>query len=376
MEREQLARAVREPGGVAREDLVGLKAMAERYPWFSGAHLLLAVGEHASGEVLYDDTLARAAAHLPSREALFNLTEQAAPPPLPPVETATAPVITDPVAPSVVVEDPAPLPPVEAVAPVMPMPEEAQIQPKTELPPVEEAAAASQPADDVLDQQILEAALSSAYDLTWQESVRTPVQSPPPDNEAAPPIKVVDMARPPAPASVLPAVEAAVPEHVPDPEPRPTITRASRLRFTDWLSAGPEAPVAPVHAPVAPAIVAVPLRLREAFGEARPPVEAPAPKSPSEPAPAADAKALIDRFIQQDAPPPPPKTAFYTPQQAAKRSLDDTAGLVTETLARIYEKQGNLPKAIEAYRRLALKHPEKSAYFAALQKKLEEQSNK
>ena len=39
-------------------------------------------------------------------------------------------------------------------------------------------------------------------------------------------------------------------------------------------------------------------------------------------------------------------------------------------------KQGNVPKAIEAYRRLALKYPEKSAYFAALQKELEAQLNK
>ena len=46
------------------------------------------------------------------------------------------------------------------------------------------------------------------------------------------------------------------------------------------------------------------------------------------------------------------------------------------TLARIYEKQGNLPKAIDTYRRLALKYPEKAAYFAALQKNLEDQQIK
>jgi hypothetical protein len=89
-----------------------------------------------------------------------------------------------------------------------------------------------------------------------------------------------------------------------------------------------------------------------------------------------DTKALIDRFIQDQAPASPAKAAFFTPQQAAKRSLDDKAGLVTETLARVYAKQGNLPKAIDSYKRLALKYPEKSAYFAALQKELEAQLNK
>jgi TolA-binding protein len=49
---------------------------------------------------------------------------------------------------------------------------------------------------------------------------------------------------------------------------------------------------------------------------------------------------------------------------------------VTETLARIHEQQGNYAKAIETYRRLALKYPDKSAYFAGLSKALEARLNK
>ena len=59
------------------------------------------------------------------------------------------------------------------------------------------------------------------------------------------------------------------------------------------------------------------------------------------------------------------KVEFFTPQQAAKRSLEDHADLVTETLARIYEQQGNLAKAAQAYRKLALRTPERSAEFIA-----------
>lgn len=42
----------------------------------------------------------------------------------------------------------------------------------------------------------------------------------------------------------------------------------------------------------------------------------------------------------------------------------DTDDFITETLARIYLKQGFYQKAIKAFQRLSLKYPEKSAYFA------------
>ena len=73
MERERLNRLVEAPGAVAASDLAELKALAERFPWFAGAQVLSAVGEHRSGDVLSDEYLSQAAAHIPSRSVLFDL---------------------------------------------------------------------------------------------------------------------------------------------------------------------------------------------------------------------------------------------------------------------------------------------------------------
>ena len=55
----------------------------------------------------------------------------------------------------------------------------------------------------------------------------------------------------------------------------------------------------------------------------------------------------------------------------AKLSVKENDDLVTETLAKIYASQGNLEKAIKAYKKLSLKYPEKKFYFAGQIKSLE-----
>ncbi len=71
---------------------------------------------------------------------------------------------------------------------------------------------------------------------------------------------------------------------------------------------------------------------------------------------------LIDEFISKN-----PK---ITPARSAKKanlasdSLAAPEALMTETLARVYLEQKNYKKAIQAYKILILKNPEKSGFFA------------
>ena len=60
-----------------------------------------------------------------------------------------------------------------------------------------------------------------------------------------------------------------------------------------------------------------------------------------------------------------PKKEFFSPLKKAKESIDENNMPVSETLARIFELQGNLPKAIYVYEQLSLIFPKKKPYFAS-----------
>ncbi|NCO64695.1 MAG: hypothetical protein GW839_09975 [Flavobacteriales bacterium] len=87
---------------------------------------------------------------------------------------------------------------------------------------------------------------------------------------------------------------------------------------------------------------------------------------------------LIDEFIAKNPKINPSKPNLST-QNLAKVHLIQPEELMTETLARIYVEQKNYKKAIQSYKILSLKYPEKSSFFAIQIKaveQLQEQNNK
>ena len=82
-------------------------------------------------------------------------------------------------------------------------------------------------------------------------------------------------------------------------------------------------------------------------------------------------KELIDKFILENPSITRPKAEFYNPISVAQNSIIDQENIVSETLAKIYEKQGYFEKAISIYEKLSAKYPEKSSIFAAQIERLE-----
>ena len=96
-------------------------------------------------------------------------------------------------------------------------------------------------------------------------------------------------------------------------------------------------------------------------------------KEMGEPAPKRlSRKELIDKFITENPSISRPKAEFYNPLTVAQNSIIDQENIVSETLAKIYEQQNYIEKAISIYEKLRLKYPEKSRYFAAQIERLQE----
>ncbi len=94
-------------------------------------------------------------------------------------------------------------------------------------------------------------------------------------------------------------------------------------------------------------------------------------KKPVVPIPPKKGAEIIEKFIQKDPIIQPPSPESINNENMARQSAEDNYVLVTETLANIYIDQGLYLKAIEVFKKLILKYPEKKSYFATRIEELE-----
>jgi len=78
---------------------------------------------------------------------------------------------------------------------------------------------------------------------------------------------------------------------------------------------------------------------------------------------------LIDKFLSSNAGIVISKNTNdnseqFAENEAVKKSTEENDEIITETLAMLYYNQKKYDKALEAFRKLNLKYPEKSIYFA------------
>ncbi len=85
---------------------------------------------------------------------------------------------------------------------------------------------------------------------------------------------------------------------------------------------------------------------------------------------------LINEFLNKNEIKKITNKKFFTANNAAKESLIENEELVTPTLAKVYFEQQHYEKAINAYKKLILKYPKKSTFFAAQIKLIHKLNNK
>lgn len=84
---------------------------------------------------------------------------------------------------------------------------------------------------------------------------------------------------------------------------------------------------------------------------------------------------ILEKFIKEEPQLKAPNSQKLDTENKARKSSEDPNDLVSETLAQIYIDQMLFQKALETFKKLSLKYPEKSTYFADQITQLEKKIN-
>lgn len=350
MKTKDFQKLLLDPASAGAEHLQDLLGLSMKYPYFQSAQLLLAKAAKEAEDAQYEDYLRKAALHSGDRKVLFDLLmspvireivnqfDQEVDEFIPAFEEA---VIAPELESSPVIEENDTLATVEnETTPNISESEE----PSSEIHDIHspENEARVEIVLEVIEEEKLEELADEKASSTEEEIIKSA--------ESDPELKALE--REILYKAVYSTIEKEVQEDISEHnnEERPEqiqLDSTNRTAFTAWL-------------------------LRRAVDTQF--IEGTAESKRALPDRKSKEKNIINDFIRKDPRIAPGKPDQHSHENLGRTSIQEDEAFITETLARVYVKQGKIDKAKKAYQLLSLKYPEKSIYFANQLKKLDEHS--
>lgn len=375
MTRDRLAQLIKHPSSSDQESISALEEIVARFPYYTNGHILLTVQYRLLDHIRYDSQLRKTSVYVPDRAVLRRLVLTEEDVPFPNGEEFSA----EPLAKAETVEEITPVvdekKPLDTAVIDKPI-EKTEVQiVDTKLDPrevIEQRLKELKQQEQLVRDQLIENTSletpiivpikgSDTADTEFGVDVSIPTQSI--KNEVPQePVAPIDLAEiEPAVDAIQPVASISEPTNEPEQIDKP-IEKSQPRSFSDWLKVLPAGSTE---------------LLNNDAPKSGAPIETSGDYFENDPANSADTKnksvqkeSIIDKFIREEPRIVPSKSEFYSPGNMARKSAQDHEDLISETLARIYAQQGNIAKAITTYERLALKLPQKKAYFASLIEKL------
>ncbi|MBX7204493.1 MAG: tetratricopeptide repeat-containing protein [Bacteroidia bacterium] len=327
MNRAFFIQLLQQPRLSNKEQENDLREIVNAYPYFQSAQVLLAKNLHNQNSYLYEKQLKTAALYAGSRKLLYHFIQQP--------EHETPEFVTE-----TVVET---------------------------HPPATELIVANLPAEEPIQQP-----QESILEHTVIEDKLTPVAVPQKEITPEPAIELTaeltETTHPPEEITTIQENIAIETTRV----DQPVIIHANEPHsFDEWLNLiSGKYQIDTIDPSNADEELAADTRLIKEEKSIEDEIIKPAAETPVNKNKAFDTDSIIEKFIKESPSISRPKAEFFNPVNMAKISIEEDDDLATETLAKIYTKQGNYKKAIRIYEKLCLKFPDKMPYFVALIQKI------